>query len=233
MHKQPRNMNHDRTVWPPPPLLGSNVSDDAISVPLNLPNFRRYRDTQAATATLGMVMTLGCGGGFIGLSLYGALVDVTHRQTWLGIALFSLLLPLVIGSATWPALQLAKTLTDVLKRNLPALIINREGIWDYSSNYVFGLIPWSEIDKVMLSSRHSTKLDRDFFGIALVTKTSGSLLRRKPGLLGAWMSMEAEITDRRQIFIPEGRIEAQIHDLVKQVNAFRTQRMTEQPYARP
>ncbi len=192
-----------------------------IRVPLSMRNFRLYRDSQAVTATLGLVMTLGCGVGFTGVALYNAVIDAAHREGWIYATGGAALLPLMIGLATWPAMQTAKTLTRTLKEQLPALVINPEGIWDYSSNYVFGFISWSEIESVIATSRHSPNLNKDFPGIAFVVKNKNVLLRRKPSLTGAWLASDPEISKRRQIFIPQGRIDAPVEDVVSQINAFR------------
>jgi len=207
---------------------GAVTESIEIRVPLNVEKFRRYRDMQAGIAAIGMAMTLGtC--SFPALLLYIWVVDPAERDIALGVvgASLSLLLPLFIGSATWPAMQIAKTLTKTLKENLPALVINQEGVWDYSSNYVFGFIPWGEIDTVMVDSRYSRKLNKDFPGIAFVVKNKNVLLRRKPGLLASWMNLEPEITDRRQVFIPQARMDSPIGELVRMANSFRQRQMNE------
>jgi len=204
------------------------VGGSGVWVPLNLEKFRRYRDMQAATATLGVTMALGfC--SFPALFAYIWAVDPAERNATLGIiaVVLSLALPIFVGLAAWPAVQIAKTLTKTLREKLPALIINQQGIWDFSSNYVFGFIPWSEIDAVVLDSRYSRKLNKSFPGIAFVVKDKNVLLRRKPGLLSSWLSMESEITDRRRIFIPQGRLNMPVEDVVRLANSFRQQQTNE------
>lgn len=193
-----------------------------IRVALNKKKFRLYRNSQAVTATLGLAMTVGfC--AFPAMLLYIWIMDPKERNPQIVVpgAVLSLVLPLFVGLATWPAMQIAKALTKTIKEQLPALVIDKEGIWDHSSNYVFGFVPWNEIESVIATSRHAPRLNKDFPGIAFVVKNKNVLLRRKPGLTGSWLNMDAEISNRRQVFIPQGRLEVPVEDLVAQINQFR------------
>lgn len=201
------------------------ATDDVLRVPLNLDKFRRYRDMQAVTASMGAAMTLACC-GFPALALYGMLTDPSSRAGWEGTLWLGLGLVWFLGCATWPAVQLANVLTCTLTQNLPALVVTREGVWDYSSNYVFGFIPWQDIEAVGPAIRRSQKLNKDFPGVAFVVKNKEVLLRRKPGLAGMWIGMDDEITDRRQILIPEGRMGLLVDDVVRLVNDFRQRQVS-------
>lgn len=135
--------------------------------------------------------------------------------------LISLCLILFIGGATWPAMELTKTATMTLKQNLPAIVVNQEGVGDNASNYIFGFVPWDEIEAVIATSRHSRNLDKDFQGIAFVVKGKDVLLRRKPSLTRLWLNMDSEISDRHQIFLPQGRLDVPVEDVVLQINQLR------------
>ncbi len=201
----------------------SEAHDSAeIRIPLATAKFRGYRDMQAVTATMGAAMTVGfC--GFPLMLLYIWIMDPAERNLALVIpgAVLALVLPIFVGCATWPARQTANVLTKTLKRKLPALVISREGITVNSSNYVFGFIPWNEIEAVQVASRRASELNKDFIGIAIVVKDKNVLLRRKPKMMAAWLNMDAEISRRRQVFIPQGRITMPVEEVVEQINSFR------------
>lgn len=201
---------------------GSVVANGEIRVPLDQDGFRRDRNRTSIAATMGVTMTLGfC--GFPALLLYMWVTDPAERNTTLAIvgAALSLVLLLIISAATWPAMQTANLLTKTLKERLPALIVNRDGIQDYSSNSVFGFIPWSQIEAVLATSRYSNRLNQDFPGVAFVVKDRNFLLRRRLGLTGSRLSDYPPTAERRQIFIPQGRIGVPVENVVSQINAFR------------
>ncbi len=208
-------------IWPPPPRFADDNAD-IICVPLNIAKFRAYRNMQRGTAVMGATMTVGvC--AFPAMLLYVWIVDPKHPDPSFVVlgAILSVMLPFIVGVATWPAMQVAKILTQTLDKNLPGLVVDREGVQDNSSNYVFGFIRWNEIQSVTLASRYSRNLNKDFHGIAFVVKNEKSLLRRKSGALSSWMSMDPEITNRRQVFIPQGRIAVPVEEVVEQINNFR------------
>ena len=79
--------------------------------------------------------------------------DGMHKGYWLqdatpGLFLMCILCMCIIGLATWAGLQSVLELTKILRRNLPALLVNREGIVDNTSDYMVGKIRWSEIAQV-------------------------------------------------------------------------------------
>jgi len=206
--------------WPPSPKR--DEARNEIRVPRNLAAFRRCRAAQAATATMAVTMAVGfC--SFPATLIYILLVDPSPQSLILEVFgfLMSALIILVVGLAAGPALQQAKDSTWVLAQNLPAVIINQEGIWDYSSSYIFGFVPWNEIDSVMLDSRYSRELGRYFYGIAFVVKNKEVLLRRKSAMTRFSLNMESGIVDRRQIFIPQQFVDVPVKDLVQQIADFR------------
>jgi len=155
--------------------------------------------------------------------VYILLVDPGPQSSILEVLGFSMsaLLILGMGMAVGPLLQQAKDSTRVLAQNLPAVIINQQGIWDYSSSHIFGFVPWNEIDSVMLDRRYSRELEKDFYGIAFVLKNKETLLRRKSALTRFSLNMKSEIVDRRQIFIPQQFVDVPVKDLVQQIADFR------------
>jgi hypothetical protein len=201
-------------------LLPPRGSSEEILVPFNKDKFRRYQGMQSIVAAVGIGMSLvAC--AFPSLALYGMYVDPVHRSQWMPVLWLSAFLILIVGSAAWPVLHQAKTATAIGKQNLPALIINRDGVWDYGSNYIFGFVSWNEIESVIVTSRHSRDLNKDFPGIAFVVKNKNALLRRKPELTRFWLNIDPEIANKRQIFVPQGRIETPIGDLLKQIDSLR------------
>jgi hypothetical protein len=197
------------------------AGSDEIKVPLNLVGFQYDRNRISIAAVMGMTMTLGFF-GFPAMLVYIWIMEPTERKIGLGIfgAVLSLGLLLAVSLATWPALQTAKFLTKTLKKKLPALIINRDGIQDYSSNSVFGFIPWGEIILVFATSRYSNRLSKDFPGIVIIVKNK-NLLRQRLGRGGFRVEDYPFAPDRRQIFIPQNRIAMPIEDVAEQINAFR------------
>lgn len=140
---------------------------------------------------------------------------------------------LIIGLATVPAWQLARAQIKILKQDLPALIVTTEGIWDYSSNYVFGFIPWTEVTDFIVTERSAPRSKQTYSGIAFVVKNKDVLLKRKPGLMGMWLGSDNEITDRRQIFIPQGRIDVPIEVVAPLITDFRRRRIEEKHVLTP
>lgn len=109
-------------------------------------------------------------------------------------------------------------MTKTLKGNLPALVINDQGIQDNSSNYVFGFIPWNEIEAVTTSSRYAPRINKTFVGVAIVLKNKEILLKKKPLILRMWLERDDEIKKKHWIFIPQGRIEMPVEEVVKLAN---------------
>jgi hypothetical protein len=52
------------------------------------------------------------------------------------------------------------------------------------------------------------------------------LLRRKPGLVKMWLGLDQEITNRRQVFIPQGRLDLPVEEVVRFANEWRNQNIT-------
>jgi hypothetical protein len=201
------------------------MTGGALQVPLNIDTFRRYRNMQARMARKGLVMTLGsC--VFLVFALYSMSADSAGAGEWEQILFLVLVVIGFVGCATWPAMQLEKVLTRTLTQNLPALVIDNKGICDYSSNYVFGFIPWSEIENVTATSRFAPRINQTFPGIAFVVKNKEVLLRRKPGLMKMWLGLDQEITNRRQVFIPQGRLDLPVEEVVRFANEWRNQNIT-------
>ena len=101
------------------------------------------------------------------------------------------------------------------------MIVDQNGIQDNASNYVFEFIPWSEIESVILTSRYAPNIKKTFSGVAVVLKDKKMLLRKKSKLFAMWMMPDDEIMKKRQVFIPQGRIDMPVEEVVEQINIFR------------
>jgi hypothetical protein len=201
--------------------FSSAFQSDEIRVPVNLVGFRYDHSRFSIAAVMGVTMTVGfC--GFPAMLVYIWIMEPAERSPggMITSAVLSLVLLLTISAATWPALQSAKLLSKTLKKRLPAIIVNSDGIQDYVSNSVFGLIPWSEIVLVFATSRYSNRQSKDYPGIVVVVKDR-HLLRRRLGLAGFRLEDYPRSADRRQIFIPQDRIAMPVKEVVEQINAFR------------
>ena len=208
---------HTGDFWPPPPASGT-ASTDIISVPLKVDRVRLRQNVQSGT--LAMAMALGfC--AFPALGLYGAALDPGAHKAWIGFTLFSVILPLIPGMAALSEWQTTWSSHNALRHNLPALIVNCEGIWDYSSKYVYGFIPWKEIDKVMLDRRYIGQIDKNFPGVGFIVTHSEVLLRRKSWMTQLAMKTDPFVTDRREVFIMQEFLNADVKELVEQINNFR------------
>ncbi len=133
-------------------------------------------------------------------------------------SVLSLWLVVFISLAAWPALLVAKSRTKTLKGNLPALVISKQGIQDNASEYAFGFIPWNEIEAVTTSSRYAPHINKTFVGVAIVLKNKELLLNKKPPILRMWLEMDDEIKKKHWVFIPQGRIEMPVEEVVKLAN---------------
>ena len=202
----------------------TKVSNREVRVPLNTAKFRAYRDMKRVTAAMAVAMSIGFW-GFPAVFLYIWIVDPSERNLVLDIpvAVLALILPLFPGLATWPAMQTANILTKTLRENLPALVINEQGIQDNSSNYVFGFIPWGEIEAVTTNSRYAPHINKTFVGVAVVLKNKELLLNKKPPILRMWLEMDDEIKKKRWVFIPQGRIEMPVEEVVRLANQMKEQ----------
>ena len=197
----------------------TEVNNREVRVPLNTAKFRAYRDMNRVMAAMGMAMSVGFW-GFPATLLYIWIMDPTERNSVLIVpaAVLSLILPLFVGAATYPVMQTAKILTKTFSQKLPALVINKQGIHDNSSDYVFGFIPWDEIKTVAVDSRYISRTNETFTGIAIVLKNKQLLLSKKPSSLRVWLDMENEISTKCRVFIPQGRIEMPVEEVVKLAN---------------
>ncbi len=188
-----------------------------FNVLLNAAKLKKYRDMQGGTGRAGLMMAgLFC--AFSAVGIWGAFTGNFSQTMGVQLAVLSLGLTVFITSAALPALIVAKSLTKTLKGNLPALVISEHGIQDNSSNYVFGFIPWSEIEAVTTSSRYAPRINKTFTGIAIVLKNKELLLNKKPPILRMWLGMDNEIKTKHWVFIPQGRIEMPVEEVVKLAN---------------
>ena len=195
---------------------------ESLQVPLNRAKFQKYRNLNATTASMGFGMVLLF---FVILvfSLY-SIFSGTVLDGWIVLdSVLSLWLVVIISLASWPALLVAKSQTKTLKGNLPALVINDQGIQDNASNYAFGFIPWSEIEAVTTSSRYSWRVKKTFAGVAVVLKNKELLLNKKPPILRMWLEMDGEIKNKCVVFIPQGRIEMPVEEVVRLANQMKEQ----------
>ena len=207
---------HTGAFWPPPPVSGTDI----ISVPLKVDRVRLRQSVQSGTLTMATTMAVGfC--AFPALGLYGAALDPGAHKAWVEFTLFSMILPLIPGMAALSEWQTTWSSNDALRHNLPALIVNCEGIWDYSSKYVYGFIPWKDIDKVMLDSRYVGQINKNFPGIGFIVTHSEVLLRRKSWMTQITMRNDYFVTDRREVFLMQEFLDADVKELVEQINKFR------------
>ena len=215
---------HTGAFWPPCPVSRAD-STDTICVPLKVDRFRLRQSVQSGTLTMATTMAVGfC--AFPAVGLYGMAVDPGANNHWIGVMLFSLILPLLTGILALSEWQTTWSSKSVLNQNLPALIVNCEGVWDYSSRYVYGFIPWKDIDKVMLDNRYIGEVGKNFPGIGFVVTHPDVLLRRKPWIIQIAMRKDPFVTDRREVFIMQEFLDADTNELVKKINDFRA-RMTQ------
>ncbi len=160
----------------------SKMTAESLQVPLNRAKFQKYRKWNITLAVMGLGMVMLSLAGLV-FSLY-SIFSGTVSDGWMVLnGVLSLWLVVFIGLATAPAWQLANTMGKVMRQNLPVLVVDRDGIIDNSSNYVFGFIPWSEIETVTASSRYARDIDKTFTGIAIVLKNKELLLNKKPPIL--------------------------------------------------
>ena len=197
----------------------------SVQVPRNVKAFRHFCDSQGGTATLGVMMALVLF-SFPATLIYLSSVDPSSQSPSQKIMTFffsmcALCMGLFLSSGAYPALQRSRDVNWVLKQNLPALIINSEGIWDYSSSYIFGFVAWEEIETVMLDHKYSPEVNKDWPGLSFIVKNKEILLCRKSALARFWLNKESTIADRRQIFIPQEWIDIPIEDLIKQIEKLR------------
>ena len=190
---------------------------ESLQVPLNRAKFQKYRKWNATLAIMGLGMVLLFLACFV-FSLYSIFSTPVLDGWWVLNGVLSLWLVVFIGLVTAPAWYLANTQGKVLRRNLPALVIDRDGILDNSSNYVFGFIPWSEVETITASSRYARDIDKTFTGVAIVLKNKELLLNKKSPVLRMWLKMDNEIKKKHWIFIPQGRIEMPVEEVVKLAN---------------
>lgn len=193
---------------------------EALRVPLNRTKFQKFRNLNISLTVIGLLMVLPALAGCL-YSPYAAVTDTKGRGDWLFIGSMCLWLVVFVGSATITAWQLVSVQTRTLSQNLPALVVDQDGIQDNSSNYTLGRIPWLEIESVIKTSSYSTKLNRTFFALAIVLKDKDMLLRKKSKVVAMWMRPDDSVSKKRQVVIPQGRFEVPVEDLVTQINAFR------------
>lgn len=198
----------------------SGTTGNTLQVPLNATKFRQYRNMNVALAgiALFMVALALCGGIYM---VDSAFTVVKSRGFGIFGAFLSLWLVVFIGLAAVPAWQLSSLQYKILKRKAPAMIVDQNGIQDNASNYVFEFIPWSEIESVILTSRYAPNIKKTFSGVAVVLKDKKMLLRKKSKLFAMWMMPDDEIMKKRQVFIPQGRIDMPVEEVVEQINIFR------------
>ncbi len=190
---------------------------ESLQVPLNRAKFQKYRKLNVTLAIMGFGMVTLFFADFV-FSLYSTFFVTVLKGSWVLNGFLSLWLVVFISLAAWPALLVAKSLTKTLKGNFPALVINNQGIQDNASTYVFGFIPWSEIETVTTSSRYGRNINKTFTGVAIVLKNKELLLKKKPPVLRMWLEMDGEIKNRRLVFVPQGRIEMPVEEVVKLAN---------------
>ena len=196
------------------------VTTDTIQVPLNRAKFLKYRNMNAVLAGMGIFMVLfACVGGVY--MFQGIFTEPKIRGYAISGVVMSLWLIVFIGLATMPAWQLASAQTKTLNKNAPALMIDHNGVVDNVSNYMLSRISWSEVENVIVTSRYAPNINKTFPGVAIVMKNKNTLLRKKNKIIAMWMQVDTEIRDERQIFIPQGRLETPVEELVKQINDLR------------
>ena len=195
----------------------------------NRDKFQRRQDVQMGTATMGAAMAFGFL-AFPALGVYAAIIDPTQRKIGIIFATGSLMLPLLVGILAWPGMQRAKSSAKTLKESQPALVVNQAGVQDNSSTYAVGFIPWEEIASVISTTQYSWDryqgVKRAWPGIAFVVKDMNSLLRRQPILMSQEMRMDPNVSARSQIFIPQAMLDADVNELVIEINNFRARVMS-------
>lgn len=193
------------------------ITSESLQVPLNRAKFQKYRNMNAVIAGMGLFMVLlACfSGAYMFQSIF---TDPKIRGFMISGVVMSAWLIIFIGLATLPAGQLAWTQTKTLKQNLPALVVDRDGIVDNASNYMLGRISWVEVESVIATSRYAPHIQKTFPGIAIVLKNKGVLLRKKPKIMSVWMQQDDEIKKKRQVFIPQGRVDVPVEELAARLD---------------
>lgn len=193
-----------------------------LQVPLNRAKFQKYYKLNVCVAGMGLGMVVLTFAGFI-FSLYSIFSSPILNGWWLLNGFLSLWLVAFISLATVPAWQVASVLAKVLRCNLPALVIDEQGIQDNSSNYVFGFIPWNEIDTVSSESRYAPNINKTFTGMAIKLKNKQLLLTKKPPIFQMWLKQDDEVAKKCWVFIPQGRIEMAVEEVVRLANQIKAQ----------
>lgn len=196
------------------------MADETLQVPLDRAKFQQYRNWNIATTCVGLILwLLFCVSSLFILHVMFASPAV--QGTWAFTLFLDVCLVVFLGLATIPSWLLAHTQSETLRQNLPALIIDQDGIQDNSSNYIFGRIPWSEIESVKAESRYAPNTGETFSGIAIVVTNEDTLLRKKPKILSIWIRMDTEVSQKHQVFIPQGRVTIPVENAVCSANKFR------------
>ena len=193
---------------------------DTLQVPLNRAKFQKFRNMNAVLACVALFMVMLFSAG-LAYSLYAILSGSRDLDGWILAAFLCLWLVVFIGSITIATWQLTSIQTQTLAQNLPALIVNQEGIQDNVSNYVIGHIAWSEIESAGSASIYAPDAQKTFVGVAVVLKNKNMLLAKKSKPIVLWMQVDGEIKQKRRVFIPQGRVAMPIEEVVEQINAFR------------
>jgi len=122
---------------------------DEIRVPIKLRSYRAYRNIQAYTAIfIGMLFVLLC---YIMCSFLSRSFTIPLPRGWLESFLFLLFWGIASGMMVWSLEHLVAIMNQVLAQNLPALIINQNGIIDNASDNPAGLIRWNQIKTITLT----------------------------------------------------------------------------------
>jgi len=188
---------------------------DEIRVPIKLRSYRAYRNIQAFTAVfIGALFILLC---YIGFGFFFQSSTASPNAGWFGVFLTLLFWSLASGMMLWSLAHLIYRMNQVLTQNLPALVINRDGIVDNASDNPTGLIRWEQIETITLSTLYSKSRKIDRPGVAILLNAQN---RPKPGPMMLFFGLDLKLPIY-QVFIRQEMIGKPASEVVKMANEFR------------
>ncbi len=188
---------------------------DEIRVPIKLRSYRAYRNIQAYTAIfIGMLFVLLC---YIMCSFLSRSFTIPLPRGWLESFLFLLFWGIASGMMVWSLEHLVAIMNQVLAQNLPALIINQNGIIDNASDNPAGLIRWNQIKTITLTKWYSANRQMNAPGIAIILNERN---RPKPGPMMLFFGFDLNLP-AHQVLIRQEMIGKPASEVVKMANEFR------------
>lgn len=188
---------------------------DEIRVPIKLRSYRGYRNIQAFTAVfIGMLFALLC---YVMCGFLSKTPITLLSRGWLESFLFLLFWGTASGMMVWSLGHLVAIMNHVLAQNLPALIINQDGIIDNASDNPTGLIRWNQIKTITPTKWYSANRRMNAPGIAIILNERN---RPKPGPMMLFFGCDLKLPVY-QVVIRQEMIGEPASEVVKMANEFR------------